>query len=102
LDKGAVMAYESCDALRQKGLAVSGDAAAADRFAAASAKRILSERTLGGHKEIVLFGTPTEREREEAARMGLSLSRPALQDLFIHMTEGDSIDERDESDENDA
>jgi ABC-2 type transport system ATP-binding protein len=91
LDKGRVVAHEDCDVLRQNGVTVTGDIAAVDAFAAG--RRALSERRLGTQKEIVLFGALTEAERGAAARSGLTLSAPSLQDLFIHMTGGTEDEE---------
>jgi ABC-2 type transport system ATP-binding protein len=86
LDRGRVVVHEDCDSLRQRGVEVTGDAAAADAFA--RGKKILSERALGTQKEIVLLGAPSEAERAAARQSGLTLSAPSLQDLFIHMTGG--------------
>jgi ABC-2 type transport system ATP-binding protein len=88
LDNGRVIAHENCDALRQKGVAVIGPAAAADDFT--RGRDVLSERSLGAQKERVLFGALTEAERAAAERAGLTLQNLSLQDLFIYMTEKNS------------
>ena len=85
LDNGRIKAHENCDELRQKGVAVIGEAAAVDDFT--RGRDVISERTLGAQKERVIFGAPTEAERATAARAGLTLQSPSLQDLFIYMTE---------------
>jgi ABC-2 type transport system ATP-binding protein len=84
LDRGRVVAHDDCDALRQRGVAIIGDAAAADAFTAG--RKVLSERALGSQKEIVVFGALTEAERAAAERSGLTLQHPSLQDLVIYMT----------------
>lgn len=86
LDKGRVVAHEECDALRQKGTVVTGDAAAVDKLV--QGREVLSERSLGSQKEVVVFGALTDAEHAAAKQARLALSSPSLQDLFINMTGG--------------
>ena len=85
IKEGQVIAHEDCDTLRSKGTAVTGLSEAVDRFT--KGREVLSQRTLGRQKEAVLFGELPEQERLTAAKAGLELSQPSLQDLFIFMTE---------------
>jgi ABC-2 type transport system ATP-binding protein len=85
MDRGRLIAHEDCDRLREKGAAVSGEAAVVDRFI--RGREVLSERTLGRQKEAVLFGVMGEADKEEIRRLELTLSRPPLEELFIHLTE---------------
>jgi ABC-2 type transport system ATP-binding protein len=85
LNRGQIIAHEDCDVLRQKGVTVTGKSTEVDSFAAGH--EILSERTLGDQKEVVLFGELTDIERNAVHISGLNLSNPPLQDLFIHMTD---------------
>lgn len=85
IDKGQIVAHDDCDTLRSNGLAVTGFSEAVDSFT--KGREILSQRSLGRQKEAVLFGELSEQERLDAAKAGLELSQPSLQDLFIYMTE---------------
>ena len=85
LHEGRVLAYDSCDALREKGAVITGNVDAVDRFT--EGKKILSERALGNQKEAVFFCELTESERQSAKKAGLTISQPSLQDLFIYLTE---------------
>lgn len=83
LHEGHVLAYDSCDTLREKGAVITGNVEAVDRFI--KGKRILSERTLGNQKEAALYEL-TQEARNLAAMSGLTISQPSLQDLFIYLT----------------
>jgi ABC-2 type transport system ATP-binding protein len=84
LDRGRLILHEDCDALRERGLTVTGEIAAVNAFA--EGRDVLSARTLGGQKEAVLHGAVSEGERSAAEGLGLTFSALPLQDLFIHMT----------------
>lgn len=85
IDKGQIIAYDDCDVLREKGVAITGLSEEVDRFV--NGREVLSERTLGQQKEAVLFGGLSAEELLEAEHAGLECTRPSLQDLFIYMTE---------------
>ena len=85
LGDGRIIAHEDCDTLRSKGTVLTGRLEAVDDFI--SGREILSQRTLGNQKEAVIYEELTEQERLSAAKAGLELTQPALQDLFIHLTE---------------
>ena len=85
INKGQILAYEDCDTLRSKGTAITGFFEAVDSFT--SGRHILSERSLGKEKEVILFGELSENDRLAAKHAGIELSSPSLQDLFIYMTE---------------
>lgn len=85
INKGQVIAHDDCDNLRSKGTAVTGFSEVVDSFT--NDREILSQRTLGRQKEVVLFGVLSENDRLTAEKSGLEISPPSLQDLFIYMTE---------------
>lgn len=85
IHKGQIVAHDDCDTLRSKGTAITGLSEVVDRFA--HGRQILSQRTLGRQKEVVLFGELSDHDRHVAEKDGLEYSRPSLQDLFIYMTE---------------
>jgi ABC-2 type transport system ATP-binding protein len=90
LDRGRLIAHEDCDVLRRKGVAVTGEISAVDAFC--SGREVLSSRTLGNQKEIMIFGKLAEAENLNARNSGLTLATPPLQDLFIHMTGKGDVD----------
>lgn len=85
IKQGQIIAHDDCDALRSKGTAVTGLSETVDSFT--NGRGILSQRTLGRQKEVVLFGELSEQDRLAGAKAGLEFSQPSLQDLFIYMTE---------------
>jgi ABC-2 type transport system ATP-binding protein len=86
LDRGRLLAHESCDALRARGTTVTGTASEVDRFIAG--QKVASERSLGNQKEVVIFETLSEQRIAEANTLTLALTGVSLQDIFIYMTEG--------------
>ena len=91
LSDGNILLHEESDSLRSKGITLTGDVAAVDKMVAALDAKLLSERFLGNQKEVVLFGTPSEAQKMQIDGLGLKLSQPSLQDLFIHITEKEPV-----------
>ena len=85
IDHGQIIAHDDCDTLRSQGIAVTGLCEVVDRFT--SGHEILSQRTLGKQKEVVLFRELSELDRLAGEKVGLEFSHPSLQDLFIYLTE---------------
>lgn len=85
IKNGQVIAHNDCDTLRSKGIAVTGLSEDVNSFT--NGREILSQRTLGRQKEVVLFGALSEQDRLAATEAGLTFSQPSLQDLFIYLTE---------------
>ncbi|GAA0458589.1 ABC transporter [Paractinoplanes deccanensis] len=84
MDRGRVIVHDETDALRGRGVTVTGPYEAVTAFAAG--RVILGEQTLGGVRAVTLDGhvDPGEIERGEAA--GLSFGPIGIQDLFVHLT----------------
>lgn len=85
VNKGQVIIHDDCDNLLSKGTSITGFSEVVDIFI--NGREILSQRTLGRQKEVVLFEELSENDRNAAEKEGLELSHPSLQDLFIYMTE---------------
>lgn len=85
IDNGQIITHDDCDTLRTQGISVIGISDVVDSFT--KDKKILSERSLGRQKEVVFFDELSEIDRKTAKELGLELSQPSLQDLFIYMTE---------------
>jgi ABC-2 type transport system ATP-binding protein len=90
IDKGRLILHEETDALRARGVAVTGPAEAVDRFAAG--RTVLDTRQLGRTKSAMVYEHLDAEQRRQARDAGLDLGPIALQDLFVHLTEpsGDS------------
>ena len=84
IDRGRVLLHEEADALRGRGVTVTGPAAAVDAFVAG--RTVLSEQSLGGVRAATVYGgvPPADVARGEAA--GLSFGPVGLQELFVHLT----------------
>lgn len=83
IDEGKLLLHESADALRGRGISITGPAAAVD--ALTHGLHILSERSLGPTKAVSLYDAPAGlAERAEAA--GLETSVLPIQDIFVHLT----------------
>lgn len=85
LKKGQLITHGNLDDLRSKGTVVTGLSEAVDNFT--NGRELLSQRSLGRQKEAVFWGELSETDHYLAKKADLELSRPSLQDLFIHMTE---------------
>jgi len=87
IDRGRLLLHEETDALRARGVTVTGPADAVDRFTAATGLTRLGERRLGRTKAVTAYGTLDADHRRQAGADGLDVDPVALQDLFIHLTE---------------
>ncbi len=86
IDRGRLVAHDEADALRARGVSVTGPADVVDMFAAGLT--VLGEQRLGGTKSVTVYGT-LEPEQVRAAKLaGLELGPVSLQDLFVHLTSG--------------
>jgi ABC-2 type transport system ATP-binding protein len=79
------MAHEESDTFRTKGVAITGLGELVDNFSVG--RKVLSQKTLGKQKEVVLFGELSKADQKIAMDNDIELSSPSLQDLFIYMTE---------------
>ncbi|SDG76081.1 ATP-binding cassette domain-containing protein [Pelagibacterium luteolum] len=83
IEDGRVMLHESADALRGRGLTLTGPAAAVDAIAAGA--NVLSEKTLGSTKMVALYDVAPDLE-ERARAAGLETALLPIQDIFVHLT----------------
>jgi ABC-2 type transport system ATP-binding protein len=65
---------------------VTGPADAVGAFVAG--RTVLSERRLGGIREVTLYGRLDAQEVRRAEAAGLALGPVGIQDLFVHLTSG--------------
>lgn len=84
IDKGRLVTHADAETLRGRGAAVTGPAAAVERFTAGLT--VLGEQRLGGTKSTTVYGDLSDEQRAAARAAGLELGPVALQDLFVHLT----------------
>jgi ABC-2 type transport system ATP-binding protein len=84
LDRGRVLLHEDTDALRGRGVTVTGPAETVGAFAAGHT--VLGERSLGGVREVTLDGRPDPAETARAEAAGLTFGPVGIQELFVHLT----------------
>jgi ABC-2 type transport system ATP-binding protein len=89
IDRGRVLLHEEADALRGRGVTVTGPVGAVEAFTAG--RTVLGSQSLGGVRADTLYGRlePADVARGEAA--GLSFGRIGLQDLFVHLTSAPEV-----------
>jgi ABC-2 type transport system ATP-binding protein len=86
IDKGRLVAHEEADALRSRGVAVTGPREVVDTFTAGLT--VLGAQQLGGTKSATVFGELDDTQVSAAKLAGLELGPLSLQDLFVHLTTG--------------
>lgn len=87
LNKGELILHEEYETLVTKGTSITGAAETVDAFV--QAKKQLNTKQLGNTKSVMIYGEISEAERKAAQANGLELGPISLQDLFIHLTEGE-------------
>jgi ABC-2 type transport system ATP-binding protein len=96
LHEGRLLIDEEADEIRGRGVSVTGPAAAVDGFiadlTAERGGRALSSQQLGTTKQVAVFGDLDGETRDRAHTLGLDLGPVPLQDLFVHLTDGNLTD----------
>lgn len=85
IDHGRLLFNEPIDDLRSRCAALTGTADAVDD--ATMGMHVLSERTLGRTKSVVVLHPLDDRLRTRAAALGVDVGPLPLQDLFVHLTD---------------
>ncbi len=88
IDRGRLVLHEESDALRGRGVTVTGAAEVVDTFVAGLT--VLGEQTLGRTKAATVYGELDETQVRAAKLAGLELGPVALQDLFVHLTRAEA------------
>lgn len=83
IDHGRLVLHEAADALRGRGVSLTGPTTTVDALAAQA--RLLSEKTLGPTKSVTLYDAP-EALLDDARKAGLEIGTLPIQDLFVHLT----------------
>jgi len=84
IDRGRLLLHEETDALRGRGVTVTGPAAAVDTFIAGHT--VLGEQSLGGVRAVTLDWRPDPAEVARGESAGLTFGPVGVQDMFIHLT----------------
>lgn len=84
IDRGRLLLHEEADALRGRGLTVTGPAPAVERFVAG--RTVLGDQSLGGVRAATVYGRPTPAELAGGAAAGLTFGPVGIQELFVHLT----------------
>jgi ABC-2 type transport system ATP-binding protein len=84
IDHGRLVLHEAAEALRERGVSLTGPASTVDVLSAKA--RLLSERSLGPTKSVALYDAPAGLV-EDARRAGLEVGTLPIQDIFVHLTE---------------
>ncbi|CEI82278.1 ABC transporter [Oceanobacillus oncorhynchi subsp. incaldanensis] len=84
IDNGKVLLQETSEQLLEKGFSITGPEEDVDSFT--ETLEVIHEKSLGGTKSVMVYGTLTEQEQREAAELGLEVGTLSLNNLFIHLT----------------
>ncbi|HWL11637.1 MAG TPA: ABC transporter ATP-binding protein [Ureibacillus sp.] len=87
LNQGEVVMHEEYETLLAKGAAITGSAEEVDSFV--QSMKQLNTKQLGNTKSVVVYGELSQEERKTAQAKGLEVGALSLQDIFIHLTEGE-------------
>jgi len=85
LDRGRVLVADEADALRARGVRVSGEAERVDAFVGDA--RVLRRETLGRSAVVTLYGDLGSDARARAREKEIEMHPLPLQDLFVHLTD---------------
>lgn len=84
MDRGRVLLHDEADALRGRGVTVTGPATEVAMFTAG--RVVLGEQGAGGLLSATLDGRPDPSEIARAEAAGLTFGPVGLQELFVHLT----------------
>ena len=87
LHKGKLLLQENYETLISRGVSVTGNNIKVDEFA--HGKNILNSEQLGNTKSVMIYEERTNDLENQADKLGLEIGPISLQDLFIHLTEGE-------------
>lgn len=87
LDKGSIVLQEDFESLITKGSSITGAIEVVDEFVLPMKQ--LNTQQLGNTKSVMVYGELSDHDRKVAQQKGLEIGPISLQDLFIHLTEGD-------------
>lgn len=89
LDEGRVLLSDDADALRARGISVTGPADAVDAFVAG--RQVIGRRLLGRTAQVAVYGAVTPADAAAAHAQGLELGGVDLQDLFVDLTSKEAV-----------
>ncbi|MCM3387173.1 ATP-binding cassette domain-containing protein [Ureibacillus chungkukjangi] len=84
---GELVLQEEYESLVTKGASITGPAEDVDSFV--QSMNQLNTKQLGNTKSVMIYGELSDAERKAAQAKGLEVGPISLQELFIHLTEGE-------------
>ncbi len=87
LHKGRLLLQEDYESLTSRGISLTGYYGNVDELI--QGRKILNSQQLGSTKSVMIYEERTEELEHKAHEMGLEIGPISLQDLFIHLTEGE-------------
>lgn len=91
IDRGRLLVHDDAATLRSRGAELTGPAAAVDDLTADL--RVLSTRSLGATKAVVVYDELDPGLTWRAETVGVHVGPLPLQDLFVHLTRSESTEE---------
>jgi ABC-2 type transport system ATP-binding protein len=88
LHRGGVLLTDTADSLQERGSTFTGPRAVVDDVVADLAIDVLARTELGGTSQVTVVGHLDAQVLDRVRRAGLEVGPVALQDLFVHLTDG--------------
>ena len=88
IDEGKLVLHEDADELKGRGVTVTGETSAVEAFV--TGRTVLARRQLGGTTAATVYGRLGQDDRARAEATGLTLGPVGIQELFVHLTSGES------------
>jgi len=88
LHRGAVLLTDTADSLQERGSTFTGPRAVVDDVVVDLAIDVLARTELGGTSQVTVVGHLDAQVLAHVRRAGLEVGPVALQDLFVHLTDG--------------
>ncbi len=89
IHEGRIIANHSVEELLASAYQVSGEAEKVDQYMIG--KQAAGQKMMGKYKMVTVLKKISKENEEVASELGLSFSKPELQELFIHMTNGQEV-----------
>ncbi|POQ98947.1 ABC transporter [Alkalispirochaeta sphaeroplastigenens] len=89
--RGQLLVNEPLEKVLSRGCTITGGAREVELLA--QGKRVLADRTLGGTRQLTLWGELNQEELKQARERGVQTGAVELQDLLIHLTAGEGSNE---------
>lgn len=89
MDQGRMMIDEPADEILERGYVVTGEKSKVEDFT--KNLKVLHREALGSIEKSIIFGEKEKLRENELEKLNLDISAVSLQDLFIHLTEKNTV-----------